>query len=261
MRRIGREYALRALYQLDVVPQPVKGVLQGILDQIRTPVNHAMDQHLADAEAYARDAAQKALQDADPVERRRIRRTLKAIGECLARTGGQLHEVVAAAVSAEPSAVEAFVPDIEAALGSANQALDEIARKEPSYAPIADAARSRLGGTLEAFRRRAPEAAATASFAADLVTGTLHRTPELDRRLADLSAHWSLWRQAAVDRNILRLAAYELIYGSEPAAVVINEAVELAKKYSTEESGRFVNGILGALAAEVRPQEASHTPG
>ncbi|MDO8585803.1 MAG: transcription antitermination factor NusB [Armatimonadota bacterium] len=80
-----------------------------------------------------------------------------------------------------------------------------------------------------------------------LVRGTIERVKEIDRRLARLSPDWPLERQAAVDRNILRLAVYEIDnMDSVPNVVAINEAIELAKKFSTAESGRFINGVLGA---------------
>ncbi len=78
-------------------------------------------------------------------------------------------------------------------------------------------------------------------------------------RLANAATTWRLDRQAAVDRNILRLGAFELLYmGEMPVAVTINEAVELAKKFSTAESGRFVNGVLGALAQSSLAEEQAH---
>lgn len=95
----------------------------------------------------------------------------------------------------------------------------------------------------------------TAAFTRRLVMGTRAQVAEIDRQLSELAAGWSLDRQVIVDRNILRLAAYEILYlPSIPTAVAINEAVELAKKYSTAESSRFVNGVLGALAAQAAEQ-------
>ncbi|MDQ2686618.1 MAG: transcription antitermination factor NusB [Armatimonadota bacterium] len=96
------------------------------------------------------------------------------------------------------------------------------------------------------------------TMAEELVRGTREHQNELDARVAALATDWALDRQAAVDRNILRMAAYELLYRPDtPVASVVNEAVELAKKYSTAESGRFVNGVLGALARE--PRGEPHT--
>jgi N utilization substance protein B len=94
------------------------------------------------------------------------------------------------------------------------------------------------------------------AFAEEVTRGTWAHRSTLDAKLATLTTDWAPDRQAAVDRNILRLGAYELMYVPEsPVAAVVNEAVELAKKYSTEESGRFVNGVLGALARQPRGAE------
>lgn len=91
-------------------------------------------------------------------------------------------------------------------------------------------------------------------FVAELVGGVgsqLHRIDELIGRFA---IDWTLDRMPALDRNVLRLAVYELLERPDvPLGAVISEAVELAKRYSTDESSRFVNGVLSAVAAEVRP--------
>ena len=82
--------------------------------------------------------------------------------------------------------------------------------------------------------------------------GVLGSQEEIDRRIAQLSEGWALDRQPAVDRNILRMASYEVLYLPDvPAGASINEAVELAKKFSTAKSGRYINGVLGALASTV----------
>jgi len=82
-------------------------------------------------------------------------------------------------------------------------------------------------------------------FADFLLRGTLANLEKLDEELAIQTAHWRLERLAAVDRNILRLAMFELMHVPDtPPAVVIDEAIEIAKKFGAEESGRFVNGVL-----------------
>jgi N utilization substance protein B len=82
-------------------------------------------------------------------------------------------------------------------------------------------------------------------FADALLRGTVARLAEIDDELRHQTTHWRLERLAAVDRNILRLAMYELIYEQDtPPAVVIDEAIEIAKKYGAKDSGRFVNGVL-----------------
>jgi N utilization substance protein B len=113
--------------------------------------------------------------------------------------------------------------------------------KQPTDEVIAAAlAQSRLEG-------------ANRLYSEALVRGALEHLAEIDGRLTALTPDWTPDRQAAVDRNILRLAAYELLYRPDaPVAAVVNEAVELAKKYSTADSGRFVNGVLGALARQPR---------
>jgi transcription antitermination protein NusB len=89
------------------------------------------------------------------------------------------------------------------------------------------------------------------AFAEELVVGVADGAGELDDILAAHSEHWPLDRMASVDRVVLRLAIYELLHRDDvPAAVAIDEAVRAAKELSTEDSGAFVNGILGRVAAE-----------
>lgn len=88
-----------------------------------------------------------------------------------------------------------------------------------------------------------------ADYAKALVEGTLANLADIDRLLRDYASGWEIDRMPAVDRNLLRLGIYELRFRTDiPVAVAIDEAVELAKKYSTAESGRFVNGVLASLA-------------
>lgn len=88
-------------------------------------------------------------------------------------------------------------------------------------------------------------------FAEELARGALSHRAEIDAWLNKLAVDWSVARMASVDRAILRLAAYEILYRDDiPASVSINEAVELAKRYGTEDSAKFVNGILGSLVRQ-----------
>jgi N utilization substance protein B len=81
-----------------------------------------------------------------------------------------------------------------------------------------------------------------------LVQGVLEHLPELDAMLQRVADHWSVERMAVVDRNVLRCALYELLYLDEiPAKVTMNEAIEIAKRFGSEESGAFVNGLLDRL--------------
>ncbi|MGD0015232.1 MAG: transcription antitermination factor NusB [Bryobacteraceae bacterium] len=100
-------------------------------------------------------------------------------------------------------------------------------------------------------RRPAPD-----PFMEQLVRGAAARAAEIDQRIAAHSEHWRLERMPAVDRNILRLAIYELLEGASPAAVVIDEALELARRFSGEESVPFINGVLDAVRRELPGQAA-----
>ena len=90
-------------------------------------------------------------------------------------------------------------------------------------------------------------------FAAQLVVGVGENQDDLDAVIATHARNWEVDRMPALDRAILRLATYELIHRPDvPTAVVISEAVELAKSYSTDDSSRYVNGVLSAVAGAVR---------
>jgi N utilization substance protein B len=89
---------------------------------------------------------------------------------------------------------------------------------------------------------------APGEFTLDLVRGVEEQRPELDRIISDYAEGWDLERMPLVDRNILRMSLYELFYMEDiPSGATIDEAVELAKSFSTEDSGKFVNGVLGRV--------------
>ena len=91
-------------------------------------------------------------------------------------------------------------------------------------------------------------------FAADLVEGVGDNEAQLDERIGAVARGWTVARMPAIDRALLRVGCYELIHEpGTPTAVIINEAVELATRFSTDDSGRFVNGVLSKLAADIRP--------
>ena len=98
-------------------------------------------------------------------------------------------------------------------------------------------------------------AAQLAGKAKRYVVGVRTHQRDLDRRIGAASERWPIHRMPVVDRTILRLALYELVHESTPTAVVLNEAVELAKRYSTKKSGAFVNGVLSTLAVQVRTED------
>jgi N utilization substance protein B len=95
-----------------------------------------------------------------------------------------------------------------------------------------------------ARRLRAPE---LVEFARALVAGVRRHREPIDRLLERTAANWSLTRMAVVDRNVLRMGVFELLYSDTPDRVAVNEAIELAKRYGTAQSAQFVNGILDRL--------------
>ena len=91
-------------------------------------------------------------------------------------------------------------------------------------------------------------------FARELVHGCREKQTEIDRQIEEVAKNWQLKRMAAIDRNILRLATFELLYREDiPPLVTINEAIDIAKKFSTKNSGPFVNGILDNIRLRAAP--------
>jgi N utilization substance protein B len=106
---------------------------------------------------------------------------------------------------------------------------------------------------IQGFFAELGEEKAVVDFTSRIVRGTLEHLPEIDAAIKDAAEHWVLERMAAVDRNILRAAAFELLYSPDvPPAVAIDEALEIAKRFSTTESASFINGILDRIAKTKR---------
>jgi N utilization substance protein B len=92
-------------------------------------------------------------------------------------------------------------------------------------------------------------------FATRLAAGTLAHLDALDERIRSRAEHWRIPRMAIVDRNILRLAVYEFLYEPTPRTVAINEALEIARRFSTYEATQFINGILDAIKRDLDEQQ------
>ena len=100
----------------------------------------------------------------------------------------------------------------------------------------------------EAVWSSEPLSPKTRDFAQRLVAGVLEQQPVIDPLIKKIAENWEMTRMAAIDRSLLRLAAYELLHELEtPVNVIINEALEIAKRYSTSESSKFVNGVLDKI--------------
>jgi N utilization substance protein B len=103
-----------------------------------------------------------------------------------------------------------------------------------------------------------PAPAESKAFAEGLVRGVNTEQQRLDDLIATAAEHWRVGRMAVVDRNVLRMAVYELLHDAEvPPAVVIDEAIEIAKKFGSAESGSFINGILDAVRRRTKPDRGA----
>jgi len=109
-------------------------------------------------------------------------------------------------------------------------------------------------GTLAFWVDRPQEELATRDFSNILVEGVVRRLEEVDELIRKASLNWRIDRMATVDRNILRLATFELMEVTDtPLKVVLNEAIELSKRYGSEDSSAFVNGVLDKIGSLLRP--------
>ena len=100
----------------------------------------------------------------------------------------------------------------------------------------------------------------TRDFANNLVEGTLKNNEPIDDRIRTRAEHWRIERMAIVDRNVLRLAVYEFLYEDTPHTVVINEALEIARRFSTFEATQFINGILDAIKLDLEKASSAEVP-
>ncbi|MEW6409446.1 MAG: transcription antitermination factor NusB [Nitrospirota bacterium] len=99
-----------------------------------------------------------------------------------------------------------------------------------------------------------------AEYSKKLIRGIMENLTSIDDIIAHFAANWRIDRMAVVDRNILRIAVYELKYRDDiPSKVAINEAIEIAKRYSTEDSGTFINGILDGVARSLKEHRTQNT--
>lgn len=100
----------------------------------------------------------------------------------------------------------------------------------------------------------------TREFANNLVSGSLANLNAIDDKIRTRAEHWRIERMAIVDRNVLRLAVYEFLFEDTPYTVVINEALEIARRFSTFEATQFINGILDAIKLDLEKNSKSETP-
>lgn len=115
--------------------------------------------------------------------------------------------------------------------------------------------------SFESFVQDFPTAERASEKAGRIASGVIEHLDEIDRTIGSAANNWPVHRMSMVCRSVLRIAAYELIFRPEvPFRVVIDEAVELAKRYETDETGAFVNGVLDNIASHTRPAEKKGLP-
>ncbi len=114
---------------------------------------------------------------------------------------------------------------------------------------------------LAEYCRCFPPNKRTAAFFDRLAGGVLQTKQDIDRVIENYSSNWKVRRMACVDRNILRVALYEILYCADiPAKVSINEAIDIAKKFGASESGAFINGILDSVRTAIEKKELTPIP-
>jgi N utilization substance protein B len=119
-----------------------------------------------------------------------------------------------------------------------------------------------VGTELEMFWEFRPALPGVRAFATNLLNGVVAHQPTIDEKISKYTANYELRRISAVDRNILRMAIYEMFFADDvPPIVAINEAIDIAKKFGTEESGKFVNGVLDRVKLDLnRPLRTVSNP-
>jgi N utilization substance protein B len=125
-----------------------------------------------------------------------------------------------------------------------------------------DLARPSIDELTETYWGEMAEAAEDVRvFANELAVGTIAHLGEIDDRIRQRTEHWRISRMAVVDRNLLRMAVYEFLYQpNTPKTVAINEALEIARRFSTQEATQFINGILDAIKRDLETQAAPPQP-
>lgn len=132
-----------------------------------------------------------------------------------------------------------------------DEALEDFWKAQRGTAIQAEKGRSTWGQPVD-LPPPTTEEASLRLFSDPLIRGVIERRAEVDAAIQQHAKNWSLERMAAVDRNVLRLATYEMLHREDiPPVVSINEAVDIAKKFSTHDSGKFVNGILDKIKGEL----------
>jgi N utilization substance protein B len=247
--------ALKALYQKDAGKQPLDEVLQGIMDQIRDISMEPMQQIAKKArkDIFRISRELTADQTISPESRRGLRQTASLSAREIDHLLQETEKFLVNTVSPSPIlSIDQAIMNFHILFEKEEATLAKLSQRQSMYPDILEPcfriANLSLNQMKASFHRHLPETIEIAEFACMLVNGTIAHQTAIDEQLENYTKEWPMERQAIVDRNIMRMATFELMEAVDiPIAATVNEAVELAKKFSTNESGKFVNGVLGAL--------------
>lgn len=256
-RRAARELALRCLYQADVGRQSMRQAVTGAVEQLAASVRSGLIMAVRQAERRLKEEHDPPNVVVSLSLRRERRRVHGHVSRQLNQCVQVLTELVESVVATSPTAsveeaLERFPEMIRPFALCLERVLSGCALPPKEREYVEETIRDAFATMRRTFEKRLPVARETADMLLRLAIGAWRHREDADERLRALTEDWPLERQSAADRNILRLGAFELLHCPDtPPAVVLNEAVELAKRYGSDESSKFVNGVLAALAAQV----------
>ncbi len=265
-RRVARELALLALFQADVGKHPQEEIIEGALDLMRHNVDNALSEIVEDAREAVNEIVEVHLIEHGRHDIRKIRAAARAVileveglvDRAATRTRAVIRVVPTETMETARLAIWFDGRETRRKLHT----MPERSPVDPKLVrELSAAGCERIARILRLFARLMWPAAETAPLLVSLIKGVQGSHRAIDKAIRSLSEGWDLERQPAVDRNILRLGAYEVMYAPEiSAGITINEAIELANRYSTDESSRFINGVLGALTKARRGTEPDAVP-
>ncbi len=253
-RHYARELALKTLYQADVSAARLPDVLATMMEQARRVGMNPAEQALRSTSLDLQKCRAALGKEATA----RFRTVLKQIDGEVEQCRVSLSAICEAVVASRPTMdAEGGASHGHDILSEALARVDSRLHAASGYGMVGGdclraAAVTGLDQASALFGRYLPLAAEVGVLLGQLVNGIAADPGRPDALITRFARGWDLRRQSAVDRNILRLGSYELLAMNDiPAAVTLNEAVELAKKYGSEDSSRFVNGVLAAVATHL----------